>query len=58
MYTYLYCFSSPAVLFPLSPFLLASFQVSPLFQKLETDQIEALKKRFGGQQVFNRSRSF
>uniref|UniRef100_A0A1A8MUB7 Methionine--tRNA ligase, cytoplasmic n=2 Tax=Nothobranchius TaxID=28779 RepID=A0A1A8MUB7_9TELE len=24
--------------------------VSPLFQKLETDQIEALKKRFGGQQ--------
>uniref|UniRef100_A0A8C6PH11 Methionine--tRNA ligase, cytoplasmic n=1 Tax=Nothobranchius furzeri TaxID=105023 RepID=A0A8C6PH11_NOTFU len=27
--------------------------VSPLFQKLETDQIEALKKRFGGQQVFD-----
>uniref|UniRef100_A0A7N6BY45 Methionine--tRNA ligase, cytoplasmic n=1 Tax=Anabas testudineus TaxID=64144 RepID=A0A7N6BY45_ANATE len=26
--------------------------VSPLFQKLEVDQIEALKKRFGGQQVF------
>ncbi|XP_072540859.1 methionine--tRNA ligase, cytoplasmic isoform X1 [Salminus brasiliensis] len=25
--------------------------VSPLFQKLESDQIEALKKRFGGQQV-------
>lgn len=24
--------------------------VSPLFQKLETDQIEALKKKFGGQQ--------
>ncbi|MED6254854.1 hypothetical protein ATANTOWER_001199, partial [Ataeniobius toweri] len=24
--------------------------VSPLFQKLEADQIEALKKRFGGQQ--------
>ncbi|XP_028854259.1 methionine--tRNA ligase, cytoplasmic isoform X2 [Denticeps clupeoides] len=24
--------------------------VSPLFQKLETDQIEALRKRFGGQQ--------
>uniref|UniRef100_A0A3Q3JC61 Methionine--tRNA ligase, cytoplasmic n=1 Tax=Monopterus albus TaxID=43700 RepID=A0A3Q3JC61_MONAL len=24
--------------------------VTPLFQKLETDQIEALKKRFGGQQ--------
>uniref|UniRef100_A0A8C6PFE9 Methionine--tRNA ligase, cytoplasmic n=1 Tax=Nothobranchius furzeri TaxID=105023 RepID=A0A8C6PFE9_NOTFU len=29
--------------------------VSPLFQKLETDQIEALKKRFGGQQVFDSS---
>lgn len=29
------------------------FQVSPLFQKLEADQIEALKKRFGGQQVFD-----
>lgn len=28
-------------------------QVSPLFQKLEVDQIEALKKRFGGQQVFD-----
>lgn len=28
-------------------------QVSPLFQKLEMDQIEALKKRFGGQQVFD-----
>uniref|UniRef100_A0A4W6EEW4 Methionine--tRNA ligase, cytoplasmic n=1 Tax=Lates calcarifer TaxID=8187 RepID=A0A4W6EEW4_LATCA len=27
--------------------------VSPLFQKLEVDQIEALKKRFGGQQVFD-----
>uniref|UniRef100_A0A667XA99 Methionine--tRNA ligase, cytoplasmic n=1 Tax=Myripristis murdjan TaxID=586833 RepID=A0A667XA99_9TELE len=27
--------------------------VSPLFQKLEADQIEALKKRFGGQQVFD-----
>uniref|UniRef100_A0A665TKW3 Methionine--tRNA ligase, cytoplasmic n=1 Tax=Echeneis naucrates TaxID=173247 RepID=A0A665TKW3_ECHNA len=26
--------------------------VSPLFQKLEGDHIEALKKRFGGQQVF------
>lgn len=26
-------------------------QVSPLFQKLEAEQIEALKKRFGGQQV-------
>ncbi|XP_023253171.1 methionine--tRNA ligase, cytoplasmic-like, partial [Seriola lalandi dorsalis] len=25
-------------------------KVSPLFQKLEVDQIEALKKRFGGQQ--------
>ncbi|XP_041835884.1 methionine--tRNA ligase, cytoplasmic isoform X2 [Melanotaenia boesemani] len=25
--------------------------VSPLFQKLEADQIEALKKRFGGQQL-------
>ncbi|KAG7267903.1 hypothetical protein CRUP_015586, partial [Coryphaenoides rupestris] len=25
--------------------------VSPLFQKLEADQIESLKKRFGGQQV-------
>ncbi|KAM6977853.1 methionine--tRNA ligase, cytoplasmic [Aplochiton taeniatus] len=25
--------------------------VSPLFQKLESDQIEALKKRFGGQQT-------
>lgn len=28
-------------------------QVSPLFQKLEVEQIEALKKRFGGQQVFD-----
>lgn len=28
-------------------------QVSPLFQKLEADQIEALKKKFGGQQVFD-----
>uniref|UniRef100_A0A3P8QEC5 Methionine--tRNA ligase, cytoplasmic n=1 Tax=Astatotilapia calliptera TaxID=8154 RepID=A0A3P8QEC5_ASTCA len=27
--------------------------VSPLFQKLEADQIEALKKKFGGQQVFD-----
>uniref|UniRef100_A0A8C4EA03 Methionine--tRNA ligase, cytoplasmic n=1 Tax=Dicentrarchus labrax TaxID=13489 RepID=A0A8C4EA03_DICLA len=27
--------------------------VSPLFQKLEVDQIEALKKKFGGQQVFD-----
>uniref|UniRef100_A0A671Y634 Methionine--tRNA ligase, cytoplasmic n=1 Tax=Sparus aurata TaxID=8175 RepID=A0A671Y634_SPAAU len=27
--------------------------VSPLFQKLEVDQIEALKKRFSGQQVFD-----
>uniref|UniRef100_A0A674MWS1 Methionine--tRNA ligase, cytoplasmic n=1 Tax=Takifugu rubripes TaxID=31033 RepID=A0A674MWS1_TAKRU len=27
--------------------------VSPLFQKLEGDQIEALKKRFSGQQVFD-----
>uniref|UniRef100_A0AAQ4R1V0 Methionine--tRNA ligase, cytoplasmic n=1 Tax=Gasterosteus aculeatus aculeatus TaxID=481459 RepID=A0AAQ4R1V0_GASAC len=27
--------------------------VSPLFQKLEVDQIEALKKRFGGQQVLD-----
>uniref|UniRef100_A0A3Q3WC68 Methionine--tRNA ligase, cytoplasmic n=1 Tax=Mola mola TaxID=94237 RepID=A0A3Q3WC68_MOLML len=27
--------------------------VSPLFQKLEMDQIEALRKRFGGQQVFD-----
>uniref|UniRef100_A0A8D0A0J9 Methionine--tRNA ligase, cytoplasmic n=1 Tax=Sander lucioperca TaxID=283035 RepID=A0A8D0A0J9_SANLU len=31
--------------------------VSPLFQKLEVDQIEALKKRFGGQQVFDRASS-
>lgn len=30
-----------------------SYQVSPLFQKLEADQIEALKKKFGGQQVFD-----
>lgn len=43
------------MLFPLSAFLLVSFQVSPLFQKLETDQVEALKKRFGGQQVLIRS---
>lgn len=28
-------------------------QVNPLFQKLEGDQIEALKKRFSGQQVFD-----
>lgn len=28
-------------------------QVSPLFQKLEAEQIEALKKRFGGQQVLD-----
>lgn len=48
-------FSSPANLLRVSPFLLVSFQVSPLFQKLETDQIEALKKKFGGQQVFDRS---
>uniref|UniRef100_A0A3B3DRE3 Methionine--tRNA ligase, cytoplasmic n=1 Tax=Oryzias melastigma TaxID=30732 RepID=A0A3B3DRE3_ORYME len=27
--------------------------VSPLFQKLEAEQIEALKKRFGGQQVLD-----
>lgn len=26
-------------------------QVSPLFQKLEAEQIDALKKKFGGQQV-------
>lgn len=26
-------------------------QVSPLFQKLEPEQIESLKKKFGGQQV-------
>lgn len=26
-------------------------QVSPLFQKLENDQVEALRKRFGGGQV-------
>uniref|UniRef100_A0AAQ5ZNT9 Methionine--tRNA ligase, cytoplasmic n=1 Tax=Amphiprion ocellaris TaxID=80972 RepID=A0AAQ5ZNT9_AMPOC len=31
--------------------------VSPLFQKLEADQIEALKKRFGGQQVFDTPQS-
>ncbi|XP_054641000.1 methionine--tRNA ligase, cytoplasmic isoform X2 [Dunckerocampus dactyliophorus] len=29
--------------------------VSPLFQKLEVDQIEALKKRFGGQQTASQS---
>ncbi|KAF3856552.1 hypothetical protein F7725_017275, partial [Dissostichus mawsoni] len=29
---------------------LAPLYVSPLFQKLEVDQIEALKKKFGGQQ--------
>lgn len=33
-----------------SPF---NSKVSPLFQKLEVDQIEALKKEFGGQQVFD-----
>lgn len=38
---------SPAGLNPLFP----RFQVSPLFQKLENDQIEALRKRFGGGQV-------
>ncbi|XP_030632101.1 methionine--tRNA ligase, cytoplasmic [Chanos chanos] len=31
--------------------------VSPLFQKLEADQIEALKKRFGGQEPERRSQS-
>lgn len=30
-------------------------QVSPLFQKLENDQIESLKQRFGGGQVRKRA---
>lgn len=29
------------------------FQVSPLFQKLEGDLIEALRRKFSGQQVFD-----
>lgn len=32
---------------PLSPLL----QVSPLFQKLEPNRVEALRRRFGGGQV-------
>lgn len=35
----------------LTMFLFICSKVSPLFQKLESEHIESLKKRFGGQQV-------
>lgn len=38
-------------------FFYISFQVTPLFQKLEAEQIENLRKRFSGGQVRNGGRT-